>query len=191
MRVVGGKAKIDRAALDLFAAKGVDGVSVAEIAATADVSQGALYRHYRSKDEMAEQLFSRAYRRTGAELATLAAANMGFAARVGAMVTHFCALYDQDAALFRFMLIAQHDLLPQVGGDGQPPVAAIEAAIVDAITDGDVGAVDPVIGAAAVMGIVLQTALFHIYGRISGPLLACAPALARAAVAAVTALAVP
>ena len=189
MRVVGGKAKIDRAALDLFAAKGVDGVSVAEIAAAANVSQGALYRHYRSKDEMAEQLFSRAYRRTGAELATLAAANMGFAARVGAMVAHFCALYDRDAALFRFMLIAQHDLLPRVD-DVQAPAAVIEAVIVDAVADGDVGAVDPVIGAAAIMGIVLQTAVFHIYGRISGTLSARASTLSRAAVAAVTALAV-
>ena len=191
MRVVGAKARIDRAALDLFAAKGVDGVSIAEIAAAADASQGALYRHYRSKDELAERLFSLAYRRTGSELAALATAEIGFAARIGAMVTHFCALYDHDAALFRFMLIAQHDLLPRVDGEGPTPVAVIETAIIDAVAGGEIAVVDPAIGAAAIMGIVLQTALFHVYGRISGPLLACAPALARAAVAAVTALAVP
>jgi AcrR family transcriptional regulator len=189
MRAAGVKAKIDRAALDLFAAKGVDGVSIAEIAAAAEVSQGALYRHYRSKDELAESLFSLAYRRTGAELAELVAAKSGFAARVGTMVAHFCALYDDDAALFRFMLINQHDLLPLVDGADPIPVDAIEGAIVDAVAHDDVGAVDPVIGAAAIMGIVLQTALFHIYGRITGPLLPRAPALARAAIAAVIALA--
>jgi AcrR family transcriptional regulator len=189
MRVAGAKTRIDRAALDLFAAKGVDGVSIAEIAAAADASQGALYRHYRSKDELAERLFSLAYRRTGTELAALATAEIGFAARVVAMVTHFCALYDHDAALFRFMLIAQHDLLPRVGGEGPTPVAVIETAISDAVAGGEIGAVDPAIGAAAIMGIVLQTALFHVYGRITGPLLAQAPALARAAIAAVTALA--
>jgi AcrR family transcriptional regulator len=189
MRVVGAKARIDRAALDLFAAKGVDGVSIAEIAAAADASQGALYRHYRSKDELAERLFSLAYRRTGSELAALATAEIGFAARIGAMVTHFCALYDHDAALFRFMLIAQHDLLPRVDGEGPTPVAVIETAIIDAVAGGEIAVVDPAIGAAAIMGIVLQTALFHVYGRINGPLLARAPALARAAIAAVTALA--
>ena len=189
MRVVGAKARIDRAALDLFAAKGVDGVSIAEIAAAADASQGALYRHYRSKDELAERLFSLAYRRTGSELAALATAEIGFAARIGAMVTHFCALYDHDAALFRFMLIAQHDLLPRVDGEGPTPVAVIETAIIDAVAGGEIAVVDPAIGAAAIMGIVLQTALFHVYGRIPGPLLARAPALARAAIAAVTALA--
>jgi AcrR family transcriptional regulator len=189
MRVAGAKARIDRAALDLFAAKGVDGVSIAEIAAAADASQGALYRHYRSKDELAERLFSLAYRRTGSELAALATAEIGFAARIGAMVTHFCALYDHDAALFRFMLIAQHDLLPRVDGEGPTPVAVIETAIIDAVAGGEIAVVDPAIGAAAIMGIVLQTALFHVYGRITGPLLARAPALARAAIAAVTALA--
>jgi hypothetical protein len=45
--------------------------------------------------------------------------------------------------------------------------------------------------AASIMGVVLQTALFHIYGRIAGRLALRAPALARAAVAAVAALAVP
>jgi AcrR family transcriptional regulator len=189
MRVAGAKARIDRAALDLFATKGVDGVSIAEIAAAADASQGALYRHYRSKDELAERLFSLAYRRTGSELAALATAEIGFAARIGAMVTHFCALYDHDAALFRFMLIAQHDLLPRVDGEGPTPVAVIETAIIDAVAGGEIAVVDPAIGAAAIMGIVLQTALFHVYGRINGPLLARAPALARAAIAAVTALA--
>jgi AcrR family transcriptional regulator len=189
MRVSGAKARIDRAALDLFAAKGVDGVSIAEIAAAADASQGALYRHYRSKDELAERLFSLAYRRTGSELAALATAEIGFAARIGAMVTHFCALYDHDAALFRFMLIAQHDLLPRVDGEGPTPVAVIETAIIDAVAGGEIAVVDPAIGAAAIMGIVLQTALFHVYGRIIGPLLGRAPALARAAIAAVTALA--
>jgi AcrR family transcriptional regulator len=189
MRTAGVKAKIDRAALDLFAAKGVDGVSIAEIAAAADASQGALYRHYRSKDELAERLFSLAYRRTGAELAALAAAKIGFAVRVSAMVAHFCALYDHDAALFRFMLIAQHDLLPRVDGEGPTPVAVIEAAIIDAVTEGEISALDPVIGAAAILGIVLQTALFHVYGRITGPLVPRAPALARAALAAVTSLA--
>jgi hypothetical protein len=39
------------------------------------------------------------------------------------------------------------------------------------------------------MGIVLQTALFHIYGRLTGTLLPRAPALAQASIAAIAALA--
>lgn len=189
MRATGVKLKVDRAAVELFAARGVDGVSIADIAAEAGISQGALYRHYRSKDEMAAQLFADAYRRTGAELAAIADAAPGFAARIHAMVAHFCGLYDADPALFRFMLLAQHDVLPALDDADSAPVAAIEAAVAEAIEAGELGAVDVDFAAAAIMGIVLQSALFHLYGRVTGPLLPRAPALARASIAAVEALA--
>lgn len=188
-RTVGARAKVDRAAVELFAAKGVDGVSIADIAAAARVSQGALYRHYRSKDELASKLFLTAYLRTGAELDAIRTARPGFAARVAAMVGHFCALYDKDAALFRFMLIAQHDLLPQIGNDGRAPVAVIEDTVADAIEMAEIDPINVAAGAAVIMGVVLQTAIFHLYGRLSGPLLPRAPSLARAAIAAVKALA--
>ena len=188
MRTTGVKEKIDRAAIDLFAAHGVDGVSIADIAAAASVAQGALYRHYRSKEELASRLFTEAYQRTGAELAAIAAAAPGFAARIGAMIAHFCALYDRDAALFRFMLLAQHDLLPGVEGSVSGPGAVIEATVNEAVAAGETPSVDAAAACAAIMGIVLQTALFHIYGRVPGPLAPRARALARAAIAAVAAL---
>jgi AcrR family transcriptional regulator len=189
VRATGVKDRIERAATELFAARGVDGVSIADIAGAAGVAQGALYRHYRSKDELAAQLFADAYLRTGADLAGIRAAKSIFSERIEAMVAHFCALYDREAALFRFMLIAQHDVLPQVNDTGPTPVSVIEAAIADGVAAGETAPVAPAEGAAAIMGIVLQTALFHIYGRLPGPLLPRAPALARAALAAVAALA--
>ncbi len=189
MRATGVKKRVERAAIELFATRGVDGVSIADIAAAAGVAQGALYRHYRGKDELATQLFSNAYLRTGTDLAAIRAAQPRFASRIQAMVAHFCALYDRDAALFRFMLIAQHDVLPRVNDTGPTPVAVIEATVADGVSAGEIAAISPAEGAAAIMGIVLQTALFHIYGRLTGPLLPRAPALARAAIAAIAALA--
>ena len=189
VRATGVKERVERAAVALFAARGVDGVSIADIAAEAGVSQGALYRHYRGKDELAARLFADAHRRTGAELAAICAAKPGFATRITAMVAHFCALYDRDPALFRFMLIAQHDLLPAIDDAGAAPAAAIEAAVADAVASGEIAPVEPASAGAAIMGIVLQTALFHLYGRIAGPLAPRAPVLARAAIAAVAALA--
>ena len=187
MRATGVKDRVERAALDLFAERGVDGVSIAEIAGAAGISQGALYRHYRSKEELAARLFSEAYRRMGAELAALVQSACGFEERVAVMVRHFCALYDRDAALFRFMLLAQHNLLPGMVDDGA--VVAIEDAVADAVAVNEIAPVAPAVAAAAIMGIVLQTALFHVYGRIEGLLMPRASTLARAAIAAVQALA--
>jgi len=187
-RAVGVKRRVERAAVDLFAERGSDGVSIADIAAAAGVSQGALYRHYRSKDELATRLFLDAYRRNGAELAAIRAAQNGFAARIAAMVAHFCALYDRDAALFRFLLLAQHAVLPKLGDEPNAPADVIVRTVTEGSAAGEAAPVDPALGAAVIMGVVLQAATFHLYGRVTGPLAPRAPALARAAIAAVNAL---
>ena len=188
MRAMGAKEKVERAALELFAANGVDGVSIGEVAARAGVSQGALYRHYRSKEDLAWNLFATAYLRTGAELAEIRGRHRDFRTRVGAMVAHFCALYDRDPALFRFMLIAQHNLLPRVRPDQRTPVDEVAETVEDAVRAGEVAAVNPLAGAAAILGVILQTAVFHIYGRLEGALAPRGASLTRAAIAAVEAL---
>ncbi len=184
------KQKVERAAIELFAANGVDGVSIGEVAALAGVSQGALYRHYPSKEDLARTLFATAYRRIGAELIEICAREPGIAARLDAMVAHFCALYDSDPALFRFLLLTQHNFLPQLGDAASEPPKVIALAVAAAVVAGELAPIDAALGAAVIMGVVLQTATFHLYGRIAGPLAAQAGALARAASAAVRALGV-
>jgi AcrR family transcriptional regulator len=188
LRSTRAKAKVERAALELFAAKGVDGVTVGEIATLAGVSQGALYRHYPGKEDLAWSLFSTAYLRTGAELAEIRGREPDFRARIAAMVAHFCALYDRDPALFRFMLIAQHNLLPGVRPGQRTPVDEVAETVGDAVRAGEIAPVNPLAAAAAILGVILQTAVFHIYGRLQDALSARAPSLARAAIAAVEAL---
>jgi AcrR family transcriptional regulator len=187
-RSAGVKTKVERAAVDLFAANGFDGVSIADIAAMAGVSQGALYRHYPSKEELAWTLFSTAYLRTGEELDRIRTGEAEFEAAVTAMTAHFCGLYDEDPALFRFMLITQHGFLPRIPSGSRTPVDAVADLVGDAISENRLRPIDPALGAAVIMGVILQSATFHIYGRLGGSLGARAPALARAAIAAVAAL---
>jgi AcrR family transcriptional regulator len=188
-RLTQAKTKVERAAVELFAAKGVDGVSIGEVAALAGVSQGALYRHYLGKDELARTLFTTAYRRIGGELDEICRRAADFETRVGAMVAHFCALYDSDPALFRFLLLAQHNFLPHLGDEPSAPPTVIRSAVADAIAAGELPRIDSALGAAVIMGVVLQAATFHLYGRVTGPLAAQAESLSRAALAAAKALA--
>ena len=181
-RSAGVKTKVERAAVDLFAANGFDGVSIADIAAMAGVSQGALYRHYPSKEELGWALFSTAYLRTGEELDRIRTGGAEFEAAVTAMIAHFCALYDEDSALFRFMLLTQHGFLPRIPSGSRTPVDAVVDLVGDAVTkDRPESAVeadrrDPRRPARARKG------------RLCGALGARAPALARASLAAVAAL---
>ena len=49
------KERIERAALTLFVKRGIAETSIRQIARAARVSLGAMYNHYRSKDELAER----------------------------------------------------------------------------------------------------------------------------------------
>src|SRR5262249_41803466 len=140
---------------------------------------------------LAWTLFSTAYLRTAGELDDIRSRHRDFPGAVPAMVTHFCRLYDAAAPLFRFMLISQHDLLRRLTREQRTAVDAVADTVTAAVQAGEIAAVDGAAAAAVIIGIVLQTAIFHIYGTLSGGLTERAPALACTAIAAVTALAEP
>jgi AcrR family transcriptional regulator len=62
------KRAIVTAALDLFAERGIDGVSVRDIAARTGFTNPALFRHFRTKDELAYWLFETSYRAIAVQL---------------------------------------------------------------------------------------------------------------------------
>ncbi len=55
------KQAILRAALKLFAARGIDGVTIRDVAGEAGFTNPALYKHYKSKEAMAADLFETCY----------------------------------------------------------------------------------------------------------------------------------
>lgn len=57
-----GKQRILRAALRLFTEKGLCETSIRDIGAAAELSNPALYKHYESKDALAQELFVFCYR---------------------------------------------------------------------------------------------------------------------------------
>ena len=87
------------------------------------------------------------------------------------------------------MLLSQHGFLPRIERGSRTPVDAVSNLVGDAVREMQLKPVDPAMAAAMIMGVVLQSATFHIYGRLPGTLSDRASALTRAAIAAVKALA--
>src|SRR5262249_50423240 len=108
------KARIEEAALALFVEKGVAATGIRDIAAAVGLSDGALYRHYASKDELVRQLFAAGIAQFAGNLDRLAAGQRRTRGKIDAMVAGFCVLFDQDSVLFRFLLLVQHDQLRHV-----------------------------------------------------------------------------
>jgi AcrR family transcriptional regulator len=180
------RAKIVTEALRLFAEKGVAGTSVRDIAAAVGVAEAALYRHFPSKDALSRSLFLEGYARLAADVIAAGEAHYPFETRVGQIVEVFCTLFDENRPLFSFLLLSQHAHLADVPANREGNVAeAVRDIFIRAIRLGEIPAGDPDLRTALALGIVAQPAIFTIYGRLQGPLIARAPELARAICAAV------
>jgi AcrR family transcriptional regulator len=174
------KARIEAAALRLFVDKGVAETSIRDIAVAVGFSDGALYRHYASKDELVWCMFKASFETYSRITATIAAREATSRGKITAMVQNFCNLFDEDSRLFRFLMLVQHGQLDRVTPDMANPVETVRKVIAQAMAAGDIPPGDADLATAMVMGIILQTATFKVYGRIQQPLGSVGPVLAEA-----------
>jgi len=174
------KGRIETAALKLFVDKGVAETSIRDIALAVGFSDGALYRHYASKDELVWCMFKASFESYAQITADIAAKEATSRGKIAAMVQNFCNLFDEDSRLFRFLMLVQHGQLDRVTPDMANPVETVRSVIADAIAKGDIPPGDADLATAMVMGIILQTATFKVYGRIHQPLGGVGPILAEA-----------
>lgn len=174
--------RISSAALQLFAEKGFDGTSVRDIARAAGIAEGALYRHFPSKEALARSLFLDGYARLAADIGDLCTAVPGFPGRVAALVGHFCRLFDEEPTLFGFLLLNQHDHLRFVdrNDDAANVVSALERVFAEAVAAGEIPPQDVALATALALGTVVQPAVFHLYGRLEGTLAGHAETIAAA-----------
>ncbi|HSE79286.1 MAG TPA: TetR/AcrR family transcriptional regulator [Alphaproteobacteria bacterium] len=161
--------KLHTTSLKLFVEKGVTETTVRDIALGAGVAEGTLYRHYASKDALVEDLFQRNYAAFGRTLAELARRHEGHRQKLEAMIGGFCRLFDENPHLFRFLLLAQHQTLPKLRNGFENPVQVVRDVIAAAMRAGAIRARDANLAAGMVIGLVLQPAVFVVYGRLSPP----------------------
>ncbi len=172
--------KIERAALKLFIHEGIDAATTREIAEKAGVSEGALYRHYKGKDELALSLFMETHNRLGAMMALALSGDGTLDQKVLAAVTAYCELADEDFLLFSFHLVSLNRFLPYDKRREDDPVSITEKIIVSLMNEGVIPKGDPALKAAMALGVVMQAGQNKIYNRLPGPLSQHAGAMARA-----------
>ena len=173
------KARIERAALTLFTERGVDGVSIKEIAAYAKISDGAMYRYYPSKYNLAHELMLTAHNRLTTLVRDIAGSDQAFTDKIRAIVTRYCAFADDDWELFSYHLMHLHHFpelfAPQK--NGSTPSRKIDSATAacgeilnEAMDAGDIPRGNVELLASMVLGIVIQAAQAKAYKRLNGPL---------------------
>jgi AcrR family transcriptional regulator len=173
--------RIEEAAARLFVLKGVTETSVRDITRAVGISEGALYRHFESKDDLFWQTFEQNYTSFARELEALADRESGAYRKIAAMIRGFCRAHDANPTLFNFLVFAQHGHLSKLPPDAPTPVTVIRKVLVRAIEQSEIPAQDPDLATALLLGTVLQPATFAAYGRIAMQLLPISDRLVAAA----------
>jgi AcrR family transcriptional regulator len=160
--------RICDSALRLFVDRGVTETSVRDITAAAGITEGALYRHYESKDELAWQLFSDHYIQLARKLEQLQAAEPAFRGKVDALVGHFARVFDENPTLFAYLLLTQHNQVRKVPATMMTPPGVVRRVIAEGLAKqaGGKPAIDPSVISSMVLGLVMQVAVDRIYGRL-------------------------
>jgi AcrR family transcriptional regulator len=183
--------RIEEAATRLFVSRGIAETSVRDITREIGLSEGALYRHFESKDDLVWQIFERNYLAFARDLESLAARETGVRNKVAAMICGFCEAHDQDPTLFNFLVFVQHGQLSKLDADAPTPVTVMRGVLERAIAQGELPNQDPDLATALVLGAVLQPATFAAYGRLPTKLQPVSDRLVAAAWAVVNALPPP
>jgi AcrR family transcriptional regulator len=175
--------RIRRAALEAFVAHGYDAATTRQIAAGAGLSEGAIYRHFPAKDDIARELFLDIHQRITDLIRAAAAQGGDLPAQVRAVVTAYCALADEDWLWFTFHLLSLHRFLGFWGERPDDPVTAVADVARAAMARGEIPAGDAELLAGMALGVVTQVAQNKAYGRLPGPLSAHADDFAAAILA--------
>ena len=174
--------RICDSALRLFVDRGVTETSVREITGAAGITEGALYRHYESKEELAWLLFSDHYIQLARKLEQLQAAEPSFRGKVDALIGHFAHVFDENPTLFAYLLLTQHNQVRKVPATMMTPPGVVRRVVAEGMAKmgGGKPAMDPSLVSSMVLGLVMQVAVDRIYGRLKEDLTELAPALADA-----------
>ena len=163
------RARIEKEALHLFAAKGVDGTTIRDISLAVGGADAALYRYFVSKEEIASAIFSRHYGALAQEIRRVAERALPLRETVSKLVALLCRLFDEEPDIFGFILLNQHAHLRYVQSQDNA-VDEIVAIMKSAHARGQTTVADADLAAAMALGAVLQPAVFKLYGRLPGRL---------------------
>jgi AcrR family transcriptional regulator len=148
--------KIMRAAVRLFVEKGIDGTTTKDIAAKSGVSEGALYRHFKSKEDLAYHLFAVHVNDFTMDLATRVAEVSDFRQKVHAYITTCFEAFETERDLFTYLILSEHRELDRFPSTFKHPGHVA----VDLVTAGQKAKVfremDPYIGASILVGSIIR-----------------------------------
>jgi AcrR family transcriptional regulator len=147
------RGEILEAALAVFAEHGYDAARVRHVAERAGVSDAALYRHYRSKEAVAEDLFATHMRRSAEAFQAIATdTTMSVEQRIKRLAHENLSERNEQPNAHAFVLGHQHRFLSALPADFPYPIRVLDDLIAKGQRDGSVKPGPPRILSALILG---------------------------------------
>jgi len=156
-----------RAALRLFVKKGIDGTTIKDIAQAAGVAEGALYRHFKSKDDLAWHLFSTHLIQFTKELKEKVFKEVGAQNQIRKFVEESFAAYESDPELYTYLILREHSELDKYAQENVHPGNVVTQIIEEGQKAGQIKPGDPYILGGLFVGGVIRIAVVKMYGNIN------------------------
>ena len=171
------KTLIDDTALRLFVEKGVTATTIKDIAGTAGIAEGTIYRHYDSKQELAWEIFAKNITELAVNLDRCQQKHQAVKDKLAAFINLCFSFFDTKPMLFSYLLLDHHGHIRKMTPDMPSPVRVLKSVIAGGMAAGEIPPADADVKTAMVLGMLIQVAVFKIYGLITQSLSSLAPTL--------------
>jgi AcrR family transcriptional regulator len=158
--------KIIRASLALFVRKGIAATTTRDIAREAGIPEEAIFRHFPSKEALAEEIYVSNYLPFGRALREAGAGGATLAEKVKAVVACFYDAFDRDPDLYAYLVIAQHTAVDRLPPGAPTPVRVLA----EVLRDSHGTALDRKLLTHLALGMILQPARACLHSELPGPL---------------------
>jgi AcrR family transcriptional regulator len=163
--------KVMRAAIRLFVSKGIDGTTIKDIAREAGVAEGSLYRHFKSKEDLAWHLFQLHLSEFTMHLSAKVFAQQRTQDRVRAFVEESFKAFDEDRDLFTYLILREHGELQKYSQTYAHPGHIAIKLIEEGQKAGDIRSGEPFLLGSLFVGPVIRVCVVRIYGNLKDPLI--------------------
>jgi AcrR family transcriptional regulator len=159
-----------RAALKLFVRKGIHGTTIKDIAREAGVAEGALYRHFKSKEELAWHLFQVPLEQFTRELDAMVFVQPSSRERIRVFVEESFKAFEEDRELYTYLIVNEHNELEKYAKFYSHPGRTVLRIIEDGQKRGEIRTGEALILGSLFVGGVIRVCVVKKYGRLKGDL---------------------
>lgn len=162
--------RIFDASLALFVEQGVAETTTRDIAGTAGIAEGTIYRHFASKDDIARDLFLDTFLPFCDRLGLIFRQEETIIERLARMTEQFYAAYDENPTLWIYLMTYQSGPRSKVPDGTATPFILMHRMLTEGVRTGELTNIDPDLHTQILLGIIQQPATGFVYGELAGDL---------------------